>query len=176
MLAVHQPLLMALSCAELGSGGVREGLLLRKAARQLFNSRKKNYFLASPKCNSICQRRQQLLSSMWEWRGKQQAALSFSGNPREKGENMEVLHRTLGMRFGKYTVCWNFSLFPSEMFMIQNDQCPPPFFQLLHSAGKSKQSPGPRLGLLWQMCKGREGWPGQFPFCSINDQGSNQDY
>lgn len=50
MLTTHQPLLMALSCAELGSDRARGGskLVLRKAERQLFNSRKKNYFLAPP--------------------------------------------------------------------------------------------------------------------------------
>ena len=102
-------------------------------------------FFSPPKGNRISQRRQRLLSQMWEWRGKQQAALSFSGNPKEKTWSCCRGHWELDFR--KYTICWNFSLFPSEMFMIQTDQWPSPFCRLLHYTGKWKQNPGPNSGI-----------------------------
>lgn len=145
--------------------------MLRKAARQLLNSRRNNYFLSHPfsKGNKIC-------SDYCHRCGSEKGSsrpLSFFGNPEEKWENVELLQRAWGWALGNTLFVEISVSFPVKCLRYRTiSACL--FACLFDSAtGKSKQNPDPNAGAAVKNLQRKWGVTWTVSFCSIKDQSSD---
>lgn len=103
---------------------------------------------------------------MWEWRGKQQAALSFSGNLEEKGkkhgaaaegtgDGLWEIHHLL-----KFQSLSQWNVYDTEWSVPISLFSTPPLHRKINTDSWAK---------CWDFCGkcAREGWPEQFSFAQL---------